>query len=162
VHGRAWTFDVAHGSHGHPVIVYVTYPTPSRPLYRYARWDGRHWRNHDIVGSGPPIAGDYAAGMSLDHEDPSTVLLAREVHGAYEIERWHTGDFGRSWSHVAITQGSRGVKNIRPVSPRGMPGSDFVVWLRGGYRGWRTFATRVRLRGFPRSPLVDLARAPGR
>jgi hypothetical protein len=153
---------VARDDRGRPVIAYVTYPSASRPLYRYARWSGRHWRNHDVVGAGPPIAGNYAAGMSLDHEDPATVLLSRKVDGDFEVERWHTPDGGRSWTHTPVTQGSSGVSNIRPVTPRGMPGSDVVVWLRGNYPGYRTFLTRVTLRSFPRSPLVDLARAPAR
>jgi hypothetical protein len=159
--GRAWVFDVATEDHNRPVIVYATYGNPSRPLYRYARWDGHRWRNHDIVSSGPPIAGNYAAGMSLDHENPSVVLLARKVDGQFEIERWSTPDHGRNWTHVSITKDSH-AKNIRPVTPRGMLGTDLVIWLRGGYRGWRTFATHVRLRGLPRSPLVDLRRAASR
>jgi hypothetical protein len=36
------------------------------------------------------------------------------------------------------------VWNIRPVVPRG--GSGTVVWMRGGYRGWRAYATSITLR----------------
>jgi hypothetical protein len=146
VRGRAWVFDVARGSGGRPVIAYVTYPRKRRPLYRYARWTGKRWRNHDVVPAGPPIAGDYAAGMSLDHEDPATVFLSRKVDGDFEIERWRTADGGRSWSHVSVTKGSRNVDNIRPVTPRGMRGDDAVVWLRGRYSGYTTYMTRVKSR----------------
>jgi hypothetical protein len=155
--GRAWVFDVARGAHGHPAIAYVTYPRRRHPLYRYARWTGRHWVNHDVVRAGPPIAGNYAAGMSLDHEDPRTVFLSRKIRKHFEVERWRTRDGGAHWSHVAVTHGSR-VDNMRPVTPRGLAGDDTVVWMRGRYRGWTAFMTRIEtLRGFPK---IDLARAP--
>ena len=159
--GRAWVFDVAAGRGGRPVIAYVTYPSARRPLYRYAVWTGRRWRNNDIVRAGPPIAGSYAAGMSLDHEDPSVVYLSRKVDGDFEVERWVTPDGGRSWSHAQVTH-SRGVDNIRPVAPRGIPGGrGAVVWLRGRYPGYRNYLTTVTtLRSFPRAPIVDLAHAP--
>jgi hypothetical protein len=158
--GRAWVFDVAHTRGGRPVIAYVTYPSPRRPLYRYARWNGRRWVNRDVVRAGPPIAGNYAAGMSLDHENPSVVYLSRKVRRHYEIERWTTGDAGRTWSHVAITRRSR-VDNLRPVAPRGLSGDrDTVIWLRGRYPSYRNYLTTVTtLRNFPRPTYVDLADA---
>ena len=159
--GRAWVFDVAADGRGRPVIAYVTYPSPRRPLYRYARWSGRRWVNHDIVRAGPPIAGRYAAGMSLDHEDPSVVYLSRKRDGEFEIERWRTRTGGRTWSHTLVTSGSP-VPNFRPVTPRGLRGGrDTVVWLRGRYPGYRNYLTTVTtLRDFPRAPIVDLADAP--
>jgi hypothetical protein len=161
--GRAWVFDVARDGRGRPVIAYVTYPSESRPLYRYARWTGSRWRNHDVVPAGPPIAGDYAGGMSLDHEDPATVYLSRKVDGDFEVERWHTRNGGRGWTHVSVTKGSRGVDNIRPVAPRGLRGDDTVVWLRGRYPGYRAYMTRVTtLRDAPKPLLAELARAPAR
>jgi hypothetical protein len=53
------------------------------------------------------------------------------------------------------------VPNIRPVAPRGLHGArDTVVWLRGRYPSYRNYLTTVTtLRGFPRAPIVDLARA---
>ena len=158
--GRAWVFDVASDRGGVPVIVYVTYPTRGRLLYRYARWDGRRWRNNDIVRAGPPIAGHYAAGISLDHEDASVVYLSRKVGGAYEVERWTTPDAGVHWSHIPITSGSR-VDNLRPISPRGLSGRDLVVWLRGRYDGYRNYVTTVTtLRSFPRPATVELSDVP--
>jgi hypothetical protein len=159
--GRAWVFDVARDRRGRPVIAYVTYPSRRRPLYRYARWNGRRWVNRDVVRAGPPIAGGYPAGMSLDHENPSVVYLARRMDGHYEIERWTTRTGGRTWSHSNVTAHSR-VDNLRPVAPRGLDGSrDTVVWLRGRYPGYRSYLTAVTtLRGFPLPAFVNLARAP--
>jgi hypothetical protein len=145
--GRAWVLDVADTPYGRPVILFATYhPGGRHVVYRYATpGAGRSWRVRRLVDSGPPIAGNYPAGASLDHADPGTVLLSRRVRGMYEIERWHTADRGRSWAHTAVTSGSR-QWNIRPVVPRG-DSRGTVVWMRGGYRSWRAYMTRVRLRG---------------
>lgn len=161
--GRAWVFDVAATRDGRLAIAYVTFPSRRRPLYRYARWSGRRWVNHDVVRAGPPVVGLYAAGMSLDHEDPSTVYLSRKIGAHYEVERWRTRDGGAHWAHVAVTRSSP-VDNLRPVTPRGLGrGDDTVVWLRGRYPGWTSYMTTVTtLRGFPRPVTVDLARAPVR
>jgi hypothetical protein len=137
--------DVATTARGRPVILFATYhPGGRHVIYRYATRIGASWRVRRLVDSGPPIAGNYPAGAALDHSDPGTVLLSRRVEGVYEIERWRTGDRGRSWRHSAVTRHSL-VWNIRPVVPRG--GSGSVVWMRGGYRGWRAYMTSIRLRG---------------
>jgi hypothetical protein len=142
--GRAWVMDVATTRRGRPAILFATYhPGGRHVVYRYATARGGRWRVRRIVDSGPPIAGNYPAGGTLDHADPGTVLLSRRVGSVYEIERWRTGDRGLSWTHTAVTHGSR-EWNIRPVVPRG--GSGTVVWMRGGYRGWRAYATTIRLR----------------
>jgi hypothetical protein len=113
-------------------------------IYRYATYAGGGWQVRRLVDSGPPIAGNYPAGAALDHSDPASVVLSRRVQDVYEIERWRTHDRGRSWAHTAVTHGSR-QWNIRPVVPRGDP-SRTVVWMRGGYRGWRAYATNIQLR----------------
>jgi hypothetical protein len=142
--GRAWVMDTASTATGRPVIVFASYhPGGRHVIYRYATFARGRWRVRRLVDSGPPIAGNYPAGASLDHSDPATVVLSRRVGRVYEIERWRTGDRGQSWAHAAVTRGSR-QWNIRPVVPRG--GSGTVVWMRGGYRGWRTYATTIRLR----------------
>ena len=151
--GRSWVHDVVDGRR--PAIVYATYPRRRTPVYRYARWDGRRWRNHDIVAAGPPIAGRYTAGISLDHEDPRVAYLSLKRGRRYEIERWTTADDGATWSHTALTRAST-ADNIRPVAPRGLRGTrDTVVWLRGRYPGYRTFMTTVTtLRDFPAPPRI--------
>lgn len=155
--GRAWVLDTASTAAGRPVILFATYhPGGRHVIYRYATFAGGRWRLRRLVDSGPPIAGNYPAGASLDHSDPATVVLSRRVGRVYEIERWRTRDGGRSWAHAAITHGSR-QWNIRPVVPRG--GSRTVVWMRGGYRGWRAYATTIRLhaaRAGAWAPLIPL------
>jgi hypothetical protein len=145
--GRAWVMDTASTSAGRPVVLFATYhPGGRHVLYRYATTTsgGGRWRVRRIVDSGPPIAGNYPAGATLDHSAPGTVLLSRRVGRVYEIERWRTGDGGRHWSHTPVTQGSK-EWNIRPVVPQGGGHVGTVVWMRGGYRGWRAYMTRVEL-----------------
>jgi hypothetical protein len=142
--GRAWMMDTASTARGRPVILFATYhPGGRHVVYRYATFSGGRWSVRRLVDSGPPIAGNYPAGASLDHSAPGTVLLSRRVGSVYEIERWRTRDRGATWAHRAVTSGSR-KWNIRPVVPRG--GSGTVVWMRGGYRGWRAYMTSIRLR----------------
>jgi len=125
---RSWVYDVAADRRGRPVIVYATiahaHITSKRyHRYRYARWTGRRWNDRPIVAAGPSIGysprtgkrhGWYAAGISLDHEDPSVLYLSRRKRGEYEIERWETSDGGFRWRHVALTSGSTEPSSIRP------------------------------------------------
>lgn len=137
--GRAWIMDTAIGRDGRPAMVFATYPARRAVDYRYARWDGRRWRQRVMLRSQPPLAGNYPAGASLDHADPSVVVLARKVGGRFEIERWRTPDGGRTWRSEAVTRDSR-QDNVRPVVPRG---GHAVVWMRGRYRHWRAYFTRI-------------------
>jgi BNR repeat-containing family member len=76
--GKAWVHDVALDADGHPVIVYATFPSNSDHRYRYARWDGAAWTDRELVRAGgsmsaAPREPNYSGGITLDHEDPSTV-----------------------------------------------------------------------------------------
>jgi hypothetical protein len=139
--GRAWVLDVAVGSDGRPAIVFATLPGRHQVVYRYARWTGSRWRVQRMVAAGRTLVGNYPGGATLDHGDPSVVVLSRRVHGRFEIERWRTPDGGRTWSSVALTHDSQ-FDNVRPVVPWG-EGGRVVVWMRGSYRGWTTYMTRI-------------------
>lgn len=140
--GRAWVLDTAVGGDGRPAIVFATLPRPHRVVYRYTRWTGSRWQVRRLGAPTRTLLGNYPGGASLDHSDPSVVVLSRRVGRRFEIERWRTPDGGRSWSSVALTRRSR-LDNVRPVVPWGSHGE--VVWMRGTYRGWRAYATRIRL-----------------
>jgi hypothetical protein len=141
--GRAWVLDTAVGPDGRPAILFATFRTPEAMVYRYARWTGRRWRVRRIASGGPAIAGNYPAGGTLDHLDPSVAVLSRRVRGRYEVSRWRTPDGGRTWSSTAVTRGSA-VDNIRPVVPWGSTRGE-VVWMRGRYRTWTAYMTRIAL-----------------
>jgi hypothetical protein len=142
---RAWVYDIAVDRNGWPVIVYDEIFRHNDHRYRYARWIGYGWADNEIVAAGPNITatpGWYSAGVSLDQDDPDTVYLSRPVNGEYELERWHTGDNGYTWTNEALTRNST-QPNLRPVSPRGLKTDDVLFWMRGEYPNYRTFRTSV-------------------
>jgi hypothetical protein len=154
--GRSWLWDVAADSLGHPVIVYAVFPTEQEHRYRYARWTGETWENHDITSAGswfPTVQEGfnqfepyYSGGLCLDHDDPSIVYLSRPVNGVYEIERWATADGGSTWTARPVTAGSV-QNNVRPVVPRNArSGGPSVVWMHGYYSDYLDYRTDIRAR----------------
>jgi len=153
---RAWIWDIALDSSGNPVIAYAAFPEATDHRYRYALWDGSAWVDSEIVGGGsrfPSIdrrlrnfEAYYSGGLALDHSDPSTVYLSRPVHGIFEIERWKTGDGGRTWVSSAVTKGSAS-NNVRPVVPRGhTAGGPQLIWMNGPYHDYTDYGTSLRMR----------------
>jgi hypothetical protein len=144
---RAWVWDVAY-NHGHPVIVYATFPSPERHLYWYAAWNGQRWVSHEIADGGPTISPhtiekQYSAGLVLDHNDPSVVYMARKVRGSFEVERWTTPDSGASWRYTTVSRTPH-ADNVRPVVPRGASGGPIeLLWLHGRYRGYKDYRTSI-------------------
>jgi hypothetical protein len=147
--GKAWVHDVALDRDGHPVIVYATFPTDSDHRYRYARWDGTRWIDRELVRAGGSMSVDpgepnYSGGITLNHDDPSTVYLSRQVNGSFEVEAWNTRDGGATWSWRRLTPPAAG-NNYRPISPRGQRGDDMdVVWMHGAYPSFTSFRTGLR------------------
>lgn len=152
---RSWVWDVAVDPEGRPVIVYAVFPRKSDHRYRYARWDGTSWSDHEIVSAGgwfpdtPPGEEEkefyYSAGATLDHDDPSVVYLSRRIRGAFEIERWETPDGGATWRTEAVTSESA-LDNVRPVVPRSrVPGGVHVLWMAGPYVSYTDFGTSIRM-----------------
>lgn len=150
--GRAWVQDIALDPHGNPVVLFGSYPG-SRGLqhhYHYARWTGNSWVQNDFTEAGGTIDAsgdepDYSGGMSLDPNDVSTVYTSRQVGAAWELQRWHTNDGGKTFgTPVDITTNSN-VKNVRPVVPHGPPGDIKVLWMAGTYGNWKgQYDTQLR------------------
>ncbi len=160
---RAWVWDVAADSDGHPAIVYAVFPRPSDHRYRYACWDGDSWIDHEITRAGPwfpdtPPGQEekevyYSGGAALDHGDPSVVYLSRSVRGVFEVERWVTPDRGRSWRSEAVTSGSS-VGNVRPVVPRHhTPDGPGLLWMSGPYVSYTDYGTSIRVAPAASSPV---------
>lgn len=144
----AWVWDVALDRRRRPVIVYATFPSAQEHEYWYADWTGARWVSHFLTVAGGTISPggieyEYSGGITLDHTDPSTVYLSRQVAGGFEIERWTTPNRGWHWRHtVAVPAG--GVENVRPVVPRGWDrGPMRLLWLRGDYRSYSNYRTSV-------------------
>lgn len=146
---RAWVWDVAQDALGRPVIVFTTLRSQKDHRYNYARWDGSRWVVREIARAGGSISDDrephYTAGIALDHDDPSTLVMSRpSPRGVYEIERWTTSDAGATWSVTPLTSNSR-ADNVRPVVTRGL-GARFktgVSWLNGSYGHFLSYRTTV-------------------
>ena len=143
--GRAWPMDVAEDRSGRPVVVYSSLVGTS-DTFRYGRWDGRRWRTHSIAKAGRTLFTYHNSGVTLDHSDPSWVVLSRTIDGQNEIEARHTPDHGDSWCQIPLTSGSSGF-NIRPVIPRGLsdPRRLVVLYVSGSAKSFREYDTDVMM-----------------
>lgn len=147
VHGaHAWIWDIALDAAGRPVIVYATFPSVTNHRYRYARWTGSAWEDHEVCPAGRSIDGpsevEYSGGIVLDHADPSRVYLSREVNGIHEIERRTTPDGGATWTVEPITADSA-LKNVRPFVPRNAADEMSVLWMQGDYPHYTQYRTAL-------------------
>lgn len=154
---RSWVWDIALDRSGNPVIVYATFPTPEDHRYRYARWDGTRWEDHEITQAGPSFPRRpegrigreehyYSGGVTLDHGDSGVVYLSREVAGVFEVEEWTTRDGGKMWTRVPVTSGSS-KGNVRPYVPvgRGTAARE-IIWMYGDYIDYQRYETGLRMR----------------
>jgi len=153
--GRAWIWDIAVDSEGWPVMVFSVMPEKNKHYYHYACWDGKKWLENQITFAGPwfPQTSPgktetepfYSGGVVLDHRDPSTVYLSRQVDGVFEIERWYTADSGGNWNSEPITRGSKR-DNVRPLVSRASPGEPAVLfWMHGDYVHYTQFSTGIKM-----------------
>jgi hypothetical protein len=146
---KSWVHDVAFDRKNRPVIVYATFPKDNDHRYHYARWNGLKWEDNEITPAGGSIDRRhqpyYSGGITLDHENPSIVYLSRKINGAFEIEKWTTTDNGYNWIHEAITSRSK-VKNVRPISPRGLKSADMdIIWMSGTYSSYSNYRTSIKI-----------------
>lgn len=156
-HGEAWVWDLHLDKAGRPVIVYSSHPGPMDHRYRYARWNGRNWEDHQIAYAGKRLYAQqpyYSGGICLDPDDTRVVYLSSDVDirngrpdtsGHWEIYRGATGDSGKSWRWEQVTRDSD-LDNLRPVVPAKHPGRTFVLWYRGKYTAYTNFETEVVVR----------------
>ncbi|MDP3710925.1 MAG: BNR-4 repeat-containing protein [Mycobacteriales bacterium] len=147
-----WVHDVAVGPDGLPVVVFATIRSTTDHRYHWARFDGTSWVVRELGPAGGTVATggrerSYSAGITLDHDEPSVVYLARPGSdpAIAEVERWTTRDHGASWVAEAVTSASTET-NLRPVRPRGLPdGLDMeALWMSGAYPHFTTFRTSLR------------------
>lgn len=137
---KAWIWDIAADEEGKPVLAYAKFPDDKNHIYSYARWDGKKWRNYDLVNSGSwfpqtmkgqsELEPNYSGGINIDHENTNTVYLSANRDSVFEIEKWSTNNGGKTWKAFKITNGSA-KDNIRPFAVRGAgEGNPLqVMWM---------------------------------
>lgn len=152
--GRAWTSSIRLDPEGRPVIAYSVHLGGDDHRYRYARWDGRRWHDHEIAFAGDnlyPEEEDYTGLVTVDPSNVDVVYLSSDVDpetgdsvgtGAYEIYRGATTDFGATWHFEAITSNSQ-ADNIRPIVPPSEGDYRAVLWMRGDYRTYTDYDTDI-------------------
>lgn len=137
---KAWNWDIAEDEQQNPVLAYASFPTDSAHIYHYAKWTGKQWVNRKLVNSGrwfpQTPAGKvepephYSGGMNIDHENTNELYVSVKRDKYFEIEKWTTGNNGKSWKITPVTKGSE-KDNVRPFAVRGaMKGNPLqVVWM---------------------------------
>jgi len=111
--GRAWTWDIAYGSDGHPVCVFQVQVDnvtddysgndafrDDRIYYYYAKWNGSGWVKHLIAQGGRPIYGgggstsaqrDYGGGMAIDPDNTNVVYISSSHSDPSDLSFGSTG-----------------------------------------------------------------------
>jgi hypothetical protein len=156
--GRSWVWDVALDGTGKPYITHALFPNGDAAdwadhRYHYAAWSGSAWTSRQIVTDGPAFEGSgsepqYSGGVSLNHNDVTTVYTSRKIVNQWEIEKHVTSDVGQTWTTTAITTNTTSGsahRNARPVSVRGNPPADCpkVLWFQGDYAHFTSFDTQI-------------------
>jgi rhamnogalacturonyl hydrolase YesR len=154
-HGRAWIWDVGIDTDGHPMIVYTALPSESDHRYRYARWDGGKWTDHEICPAGGwfpktprgqhQAEPHYSGGAVLAGSIPFRVYVSRPQNGVFEIELFTGNEGGFHGAPRSITRNSTR-NNVRPVVSRA-PGetAGSVFWMHGDYEHYVRFRTGIKM-----------------
>jgi hypothetical protein len=142
-------YDVALDANNNAVIVMDMFKGADVNIYWYMRWTGTSWYKRPLINSGAyrGAQSGFAAGITLDHENPNNIYLCRQilsqsakpfnimdtsytnyktnlaasawttVDAVHELDKWTTADGGLTWDTMAITRNSAN-KNFLPCVPR--------------------------------------------
>jgi len=142
-------YDVAIDSFGNPVIVMDMFKGTDINIYWYMRWTGKSWYKRPLINSGAyrGAQSGFAAGITLDHENPNILYMCRQIlkeaatpfnimdtsytnytnnlsaskwiviDSVHELDKWVTKDGGVTWDTIPITRNSAN-KNFLPCVPR--------------------------------------------
>jgi hypothetical protein len=142
-------YDLALDKNNNPVTVMDMFKGTDINIYWYMRWTGTSWFKTPMINSGlyRGAQSGFAAGITLDHENPSIVYLCRQilapaavpfnimdtsyanyktnlsvdkwttVSAVHELDKWVTSDGGTTWDSIPITRNSAN-KNFLPCVPR--------------------------------------------
>jgi len=167
--GRAWCWEIASHSNGAPVAVFTVQRdnvtgsgwNHDRIYYYYARWTGTTWQKRFIAQAGRPLYSaedDYAGGICVDPVEPDVIYISSNAQNPfdlsdttnvplsasqrYELWRGVTPDGGLTFTWSQITSNSP-VDNLRPYVPRRNGGEPSVLWFRGNYSTYTSYACSI-------------------
>lgn len=154
--GEAWTWDMHLDEAGNPIVPYATFASrsPDDHRYRYARWDGAQWQDHEVARAGTRLysgQASYSGGICVDPESADVVYISSDVDitngtpnasGRYELYRGETADVGATWDWRALTWDSV-EDNLRPIVPIGHTNETTVLWLKGTYASFTSYEQEV-------------------
>ena len=157
----AWACDLHLDQNGRPFLAYsVTKDREgSDHRYRYARWDGNRWQDHEIALAGSRLYAaevHYTGNVSLNPQNPDELYISTNVDPTggqpllsnvdgrrhWEIFQGFTHDSGATWTWKPVTANST-ADNLRPIVPIGDPRHTPLLWLRGSYATFNSWNLQV-------------------
>ena len=163
----AWCADIRLDPESFPYVAYSVQMNsaglPPRQggtdhRYRYARWDGQAWQDHQLAFAGSrlyPGEDDYTGLVALHPTNPDLVFISTNVDPAngqplvssaddrqhWEIFQGVTNEKGKSWQWSPVTRDST-ADNLRPIIPNTKTGT-ILLWLRGTYHSYTDYDLEV-------------------
>lgn len=161
----AWVHDLHLDKNDQPVVVYSVQKDPKRLprahadsgkdlRYRYARWDGKRWRDFQIAHAGTRLyAGedDYTGGICIDPAHTNRVVYSANADpftgaplpgGRHELFVAESPDGGVNWRIKQLTRDSK-TDQLRPHIPVPHKGAHVLLWLGGTYRSYTDYDLKV-------------------
>lgn len=154
VMNRAWTVDLELDAAGNPVCIFSARVEDNNEDHRffYARHDGDKWHVVELAHAGGYLyrrEDDYTGLVAINPVDTNVVFMSSDIDPRtgdrtrkYEIYRGATSDAGATWQWKAITENST-MDNLRPLVPQRNSEETVVLWLRGEFRTYTDYDTKV-------------------
>jgi hypothetical protein len=140
---KAWSWDIRNYD-GVPIIVYAVFPSLTDHRYRYARWTGSSWDDHEICDAGGtiyPSAGSqdyYSGGVCLDPDNKNRIFCSRKIGSVHQIFKGVTSDDGATWTLTQLT--SSASKCFRPQK---LGGTNTITYVTGTYTSYTNYSTAI-------------------
>ncbi|MDA0378879.1 MAG: BNR-4 repeat-containing protein [Bacteroidetes bacterium] len=164
----AWMADVEVDDQGQAVIAFsVQKDGRGRPpreggldhRYHLARFLEGQWVQHEVAYAGErlyPFEDDYTGLVAIDPQDVNRLVIATNAHPVtgeplisnadgsrhYELFEGTSEDEGVTFEWEPLTANSL-VDNIRPVIPSWDADRRVVLWMRGTYRSYTDWSSRI-------------------
>lgn len=141
--GTAWVWGIAINESRNPVIVYAVFPTPDDHRYRYARWTGQSWDNHEVTAAGGSLYTAepcYSGGICIDPENVNVVYYARKINDVFQICKGVTTSGGATWIETQLTDGTN-----HCFRPYVLWGLRKLCYVSGIYSSYTKFDANIQL-----------------